>query len=299
MSPLPPPLVSAPALCGTVGLAGLDVRCACAAGGQLVLGCADGTLRVYGAPPPARPPSTARPPAAAASAPAEGALELQQWLRCAGGGVPSSVVTVEPWLASGGLLRAAVAYPRRLPTATDTPHPPPASPVQPTPPVIPAPAPAEAAAAAGGGARGGNTRSSVLHCSRSPPLIELPSHIIHAPPRAHRTHSPPPAVPPAASHAASALASGAARSFGASGAGHTGAGQAGAGHMGWYLGWCDGEGEGGSDGGGEGGGGGEGDGGDGGGGGGGDGDGGEGTMHALPVASRSKPSSHAQAQPRT
>ena len=103
-----PLLVTEPTICGAVGLAGLDVRCACAAGGQVVLGTSDGTLRVYGAP---------------SAEAAGGALVLRRWLRCANGGAPSSVVwlpaaegvvTIQPWLSRGGLLRAAVAYPRCL-----------------------------------------------------------------------------------------------------------------------------------------------------------------------------------------
>ena len=170
--PLPPPLVTEPTICGAVGLAGLDVRCACAAGGQVVLGTADGTLRVYGA-----PDAEAGSPASEA-----GALELRRWLRCANGGAPSSVswlpsvdgvVTIQPWLSRGGLLRAAVVYPRCLVADGCSSHAPPraadgtpvAAPADDDHPLVPPSSASELR----------------VHCSPMPRVIDLPDAF---PPRA-------------------------------------------------------------------------------------------------------------------
>ena len=84
MTALAPPLVVSDAHCGALGVRA-DACCACVAGGQLVLGHADGTLHVYGAAPGGE----------------SGALVLLRVLRCAGGRAPSSIA----WLpAIGGLL---------------------------------------------------------------------------------------------------------------------------------------------------------------------------------------------------
>ena len=154
---LPPQsLVGAPALCGTVGLVGLDVRCACLAGGRLVLGCADGTLRVYGAP--------AERSSSSSSAGGNAAFALLKWVRCSGYGSPSSVsylpsihgfVAVEPWLSNGTLLRAAIAYPSIL--------------------QLEPPAEGEE-----GEAAVGSSSARVVHCSDPPEALELPNRFLHA-----------------------------------------------------------------------------------------------------------------------